>query len=531
MFKKNKGITLVALIITVVVLLILAGISVQAITNTGLFKGAIQAQKATKRAQVTEWLNLKLIEEQVNNPTKTAEEIIEATRLAVYGNIELEKMGRNIVVDENTSTIEDGEQVDVYFYVQVDEDVYKVEMSGAKFIGEIRKFPPVVTIESITSTTDSITMKIKTARNEEGELKIYIKSEDDADYTLEKTATGEEAKKLEYTFSGLEQNKIYSIKIVATAKNGQVKEYVRDIKLGSIPDGENLIVFTPVTWSNEKASTTISSIETGYTIQYQINSTSESGWETGTNVTGLVHGDKLYARFWNGTHGGKATVKDILDEIDPSADIDLSSTNIATEGSITAIVTHTDNESGINISSCKWVYNTISSEIGTDESSYTGGTFSSNPQTITLNAKTAGTYYLHVLTTDVAGRSKETISEKIEVKELSFSWVTYTWEAMPGTTSFSSGTRTYDLTKYEYPVYGYRYEAFRYAGSNTGGGPYATYTTDTDMRNADCTFKQEGTNMYTSSQYVRVDYANGILTTYLYGDWYGNYTIQLYVGK
>ena len=59
--RKNQGITIVALVITIIILLILAGISIQAITNTGLFEGASQAKKETKRAQVTEWLNLKLI--------------------------------------------------------------------------------------------------------------------------------------------------------------------------------------------------------------------------------------------------------------------------------------------------------------------------------------------------------------------------------------------------------------------------------------------------------------------------------------
>ena len=34
--KKNKGITLVALVITIIILLILAGISISALTNTGI---------------------------------------------------------------------------------------------------------------------------------------------------------------------------------------------------------------------------------------------------------------------------------------------------------------------------------------------------------------------------------------------------------------------------------------------------------------------------------------------------------------
>ncbi len=41
------------------------------------------------------------------------------------------------------------------------------------------------------------------------------------------------------------------------------------------------------------------------------------------------------------------------------------------------------------------MYNTTSGKIGTAASSYTGGTFSSNGQTINLNASSPGTYYLH----------------------------------------------------------------------------------------------------------------------------------------
>ena len=42
--KRNNGITLVALVITIIILLILAGISIQAISNTGLFANAKRAK-------------------------------------------------------------------------------------------------------------------------------------------------------------------------------------------------------------------------------------------------------------------------------------------------------------------------------------------------------------------------------------------------------------------------------------------------------------------------------------------------------
>ena len=71
---KNKGITLIALVITIIVLLILAGITIQSITHTGILKNAKQAQLENKRGQISEYLKLKLINEQTNNPFGSAEE-------------------------------------------------------------------------------------------------------------------------------------------------------------------------------------------------------------------------------------------------------------------------------------------------------------------------------------------------------------------------------------------------------------------------------------------------------------------------
>ena len=52
--KKNNGITLVALVITIVILLILAGISISALSNTGIFQKSKDAKKASENAQKEE---------------------------------------------------------------------------------------------------------------------------------------------------------------------------------------------------------------------------------------------------------------------------------------------------------------------------------------------------------------------------------------------------------------------------------------------------------------------------------------------
>ena len=43
--KGKRGITLIALVITIIILLILSGITISSLTNTGLFKNAKEAKK------------------------------------------------------------------------------------------------------------------------------------------------------------------------------------------------------------------------------------------------------------------------------------------------------------------------------------------------------------------------------------------------------------------------------------------------------------------------------------------------------
>ncbi len=70
--KKNiKGITLVALVITIIILLILAGISISALTQTGLFEKAKQAEQKSKDAQELENLTLGSYENSINEIIST----------------------------------------------------------------------------------------------------------------------------------------------------------------------------------------------------------------------------------------------------------------------------------------------------------------------------------------------------------------------------------------------------------------------------------------------------------------------------
>ncbi len=56
--NKEKGITLIALVITIIIMLILAGVGISALTKTGLFKKANQANQVQKESEMREELTL-----------------------------------------------------------------------------------------------------------------------------------------------------------------------------------------------------------------------------------------------------------------------------------------------------------------------------------------------------------------------------------------------------------------------------------------------------------------------------------------
>ena len=77
--KEMKGITLVALVVTIVVLLILAGVSINAVLgDNGIIKKANQAASITKEAEVKEAINRTILEFYLTNDYETLEDFLKA---------------------------------------------------------------------------------------------------------------------------------------------------------------------------------------------------------------------------------------------------------------------------------------------------------------------------------------------------------------------------------------------------------------------------------------------------------------------
>ncbi len=437
--NEQKGITLIALVITIIILLILSGITIQALTNTGLFENANKAKLEAKRGQIKEWLSINLLEVQSENYNKTDEEILEIARKKADSSEKLKSLGKSVTVDGELSTEEDGQTVPPYFNVIVDNDLYKVSIKEQEFIGEMGKIVPSVDF-SATTTSKSITLKITTKRKQGGTVECYIKGENDSNY-----GTAQKATDNQYTFDNLEQGKKYTVKVVVTSGNGQKaekeKEYTTvDVKGLTSADVEfeysiNGTLINKSTWTNKEVKVTakLKVDITGYTLVTKKN---DGTWQETDNQTFGENGI-MYVALTDGRNYGETQATGNVTNIEknaPSVNINLSATEVTTEGSITATVTQSDSESGINIGSCRWIYNTTAGNIGTNASSYTG-TFTSATQNLKLKSATVGTYYLHVLSADNAGNLKETIKGPITVKTAS--------NTVPGATTHTPTSITY----------------------------------------------------------------------------------------
>ena len=78
-FKSSKGITLVALVITIIIILILAGISISALTNTGIFQKAKDAKQKSDDAALDQNTKLDEYENEIDKyiPEQGGEKLVD----------------------------------------------------------------------------------------------------------------------------------------------------------------------------------------------------------------------------------------------------------------------------------------------------------------------------------------------------------------------------------------------------------------------------------------------------------------------
>ena len=411
--KEERGITLIALVVTIVVLLILAGITISLVFGSnGVIQKAQDSKEQTEIGEMREKLEMAKVPVYAdgNGLYKVQD---------YWDRIESE----GLIADKTVDIIDNGDGT--YEVTTTPGYVFEITVEPNKEIAEniiigecIGKGENLsIGIRVVKKTTNSIEIEVVRAEGASN-FKYSIKKQG------EEYGAAEEKSETRHVFSGLTQGGIYTIKVEAT-KDGEQQIVEKTVQVGEIP----LAIDGDVIWTgNGQASVRIYTEEEGYQLEWQKNEIVEGSWTRETSgvkektITGLVNGDIIYARLYDGTSSGKYANIEVRDDIVPTATIKLSGTAVEIGKPLTAEVVQTDNESGININQTKWVLNTEAGNIGIEASKYTGGTFAKTQETITIPTTTGGTYYLHVLTVDNAGNKKEVISERIVITSVPKNW-------------------------------------------------------------------------------------------------------------
>ena len=339
--KENRGITIVALVVTIVVLLILASISIQGITKTGIFSSAESVKTEHKRALISTTLQTKLKINQSEQIRGTDEEVIRAAYEDVKNDLEEIKKagGKDIEVSEVTSEEKNG-KTEWFFEVKVDGDVYKVALDGSDYLGKEDELAPLIQIKTAKATTNTIFVTVTTRRNEGGKIEYYIKEKGASKFNLAK-ATDQN----EYTYTGLKQDTTFVIKAVAIGKNGKEKESKEvEIETSTVPkiDSKEIeFAVEPNTWTNKSVKVTAKpKVDTqGFTLVTSKNPT--SSWTKVNDQTFSTNGT-MYVALTDGNNYGVTASHEVtnIDKIKPVITSVTATTN-------TIKITATDEASGI----------------------------------------------------------------------------------------------------------------------------------------------------------------------------------------
>ena len=261
--KRQKGITLIALVVTIVVLLILAGITISLVFGSnGVIQKAQDSKEQTKIGEMREKLEMAKVPVYAdgNGSYKVQD---------YWGRIESE----GLIADKTVDIIDNGDGT--YEVTTTPGYVFEITVEPNKEIAEniiigecIGKGENLsIGIRVVKKTTNSIEIEVVRAEGASN-FKYSIKKQG------EEYGAAEEKSETRHVFSGLTQGGIYTIKVEAT-KDGEQQIVEKTVQVGEIP----LAIDGDVIWTgNGQAEVRIYTNETEYQIEWQKNGIEEGNW-------------------------------------------------------------------------------------------------------------------------------------------------------------------------------------------------------------------------------------------------------------
>ena len=387
--KNNQAITLVALVITIVIIIILATIAMNfAFGENGLITKAQQAAEMTEIARIQEELEMA-------KGTAAIDGLGEIDPDHYFDIIEDEG-----IIDDKETDVEDNG--DGSYDVTTDGDhIFEVTPTPdgdieIEYVGKNHE-ARISKINVVEQTETSVTLEVVTKNVDNAENLEYT-------YTYKKTNEGEETwqpggttSENPFTIEGLEENTSYDIKVSIELEDGTTIEKTITVVLGNgtgaptIPD--NAVDFGEIEWQGDGTANLPVSTDEDFTIEYQVvGADGQPGeWKPveGGEITGLKPGEKVNVKLTDGENDSNIQTVEIKDEIPPTVKINVTN---STSGSITVSASATDGESGM-ASSLTYTY--YIKESSQDDSHYTTPEGASNiaNNTYTFTNLTPGVSY------------------------------------------------------------------------------------------------------------------------------------------
>ena len=258
--ENNKGITLISLVVTIIVLIILAGISISLVFGErGIITKAKEQKVIQTKAEILEQLELQKTSV-LNYDTLYTDlwKYIEHIKEEDLGDHKVTEVIK--IDDANAEIVIDGKYI--YKVAQIENNVV---INAEGYIEELD--PQIDSFIVKSKATNKIEVEAKVRRAEKYEFWILKNGnwERDEKETTGKTDSNDQ-KTITHEYTSLTQGEKYQLKIIAIRGKKQVEKIINE-DTQEIPEGNFTFTKSTNDWTNGDVTVTVGTSVTGYTLQ------------------------------------------------------------------------------------------------------------------------------------------------------------------------------------------------------------------------------------------------------------------------
>ena len=226
-FKNSKGITLVALVITIVILLILAGISISALTNTGIFQKAKDAKQKSENAALDQNTKLNEYENEIDKYIPKANSLAKAVKVGDYVAYTPDKLDKSALdkLKENLNTYSGARNLKTYSAIGRDNLSLRV-IDGDEKTGAVRLISATPTSNNTTNSAigrDNLGWRVLDVDEKTGAVRLISATPTDKTIVL-------------YGYDGYNNAVKLLDDVCSTLYNSKLATKVQNLKIEDIQD-------------------------------------------------------------------------------------------------------------------------------------------------------------------------------------------------------------------------------------------------------------------------------------------------------